>query len=138
MNTMNPADAPEARQHVTHTPATTSKNRPPFIPLLTPEDFCKARYSHNDNRCYTARMLDTFLDPRHPFVEAYREFRLKTMDYLYEHHRDDHAKDAVSRCKGWNAVAKSLDYDQVPISEYKAWLEAIIKKAPEIAEEPPV
>lgn len=93
-------------------------DRPSILPELTADDFCKAKYSHNDKRCYTARLLDIFLDDEDPYVGAYKEFRLATMDYLYKYHSDDHANNAEQRAKCFNEVAKSLGYKTVPSKEY--------------------
>lgn len=96
--------------HLASTPATTDDQRP-VVPWLSPSDFVKAKYSHGDKRCYTARMLDVFLPINGPhYVLAYREFRLATMDYLYANHADDHAATAEDRCKCWNTVATTLNY----------------------------
>lgn len=112
----------ESTSHATHTAPTKGKfPRPKFLPRLTADDFCKARYSHQDKRCYTARMLDVFLDPRRAYVEAYREFRLASMDYLYEVHKDDHAGNGEQRSAGWNAVAERLGYELVDMKTYREW-----------------
>lgn len=100
-------------EHKAHTRATTPDERPKTLPFLTEDDFCKGRYSHGDKRCFTARMLDIFLQDEKPYVAAYREFRLATMDYMYEHHKDDHASSGKERAEGWNAVARSLGYELV-------------------------
>ena len=106
--------------HIDYT-APTFENRPFVLPRLTADDFCKARYSHQDKRCYTARILDVFLDDKKPYVSAYKEFRLKTMDYLYEHHGDDHASTAEERANVWNEVALSLGYTLVSMEAYQEW-----------------
>lgn len=72
--------------HRSYTRPTLPHERPSCLPLLTEDDFCKAKYSYNDQRCYTARMLDVFLKDESPYVAAYREFRLASMDYMYAHH----------------------------------------------------
>jgi hypothetical protein len=98
------------RVHILSTPTTTEDERP-VVARLSPEDFVKAKYSHGNKHCYTARMLETFLPvdgPHH--VLAYREFRLATMDYLYKNHGDDHASTAEARCLCWNTVAEQLGY----------------------------
>ena len=99
--------------HLAYT-RTTSLDERPVIRELTAGDFCKARYSHNDKRCYTARLLDIFLQEDKPYVAAYKEFRLATMDYLYQHHKDDHASTAEERAKVFNSVARELGYDLLP------------------------
>jgi hypothetical protein len=99
--------------HLSHTRPTTPFERPANLPRLTSNDFCKAKYSHNDQRCYTARMLDIFLNEEKPYVAAYKEFRLATMDCLYEKHKDDHANGAESRANVWNSVAEKLGYDLI-------------------------
>lgn len=96
--------------HKSHTPSTTTDQRP-NVSRLTPDDFVKKKYSHKNKLCYTARMLETFLPVNGPhYVLAYREFRLATMDYLYLHHKDDHASTAEQRCACWNSVADCLGY----------------------------
>lgn len=104
----------EGTDHKRFTRPTTPDERP-TLPRLTADDFCKAKYSHGDKRCYTARMLDLFLNEEQPYVAAYKEFRLATMDYLYEHHKDDHASTAEERAACWNAVAESLGYELVEL-----------------------
>ena len=104
--------------HLAHTRSTTSEERPATLPILTEDDFCKGKYSQNDKRCYTARLLDIFLSDDHPYVAAYREFRLATMDYLYKHHKDDHAATAKDRATCFNSVAQQLGYEQVPMDIY--------------------
>lgn len=112
----------ESTQHVANTAATLGVHeRPKYLPRLSADDFCKARYSHQDKRCYTARLLDVFLEPECPYVEAYREFRLASMDYLYENHKDDHAGNGEQRSAGWNSVAERLGYELVDMPTYKAW-----------------
>ncbi len=95
--------------HIAYTRTTTDEERPE-ISRLSEDDFCKAKYSHGDQRCYTARMLDVFLNEEKPYVAAYKEFRLATMDYMYQHHKDDHAGNAKDRSECWNTVAESLGY----------------------------
>lgn len=102
--------------HKAHTRPTTSCERPK-IPRLTADDFVKAKYSQGDKRCFTARMLDVFLEEGNEYVPAYKEFRLAVMDYLYEHHRDDHAKTAEQRAACWNIVGESLGYEFLDASE---------------------
>jgi hypothetical protein len=105
--------------HLAHTRPTTPEERPQCLPKLTADDFCKAKYSYLDQRCYTARMLDVFLRDEAPYVAAYREFRLASMDYMYHHHKEDHAANGEQRSKGWNTVAESLGYKLVSMEEYK-------------------
>jgi len=104
--------------HISFTRKTTPEERPPCLPKLSAEDFCKAKYSYNDQRCYTARLLDVFLRDERPYVAAYREFRLASMDYMYHHHKEDHASNGEQRAAGWNAVAESLGYKLVPMEKY--------------------
>jgi hypothetical protein len=96
--------------HVDFTRKTAAMERP-VLYRLYPEDFCKGKYSHRDQRCYTARLLDIFLNEAKPYVAAYKEFRLATMDYLYEFHKDDHAATAEQRAKCFNTVAEKLGYE---------------------------
>lgn len=107
--------------HVEFTRTTTKQDRPEYLPFIAESHFCKARYSQNDQRCYTARLLDIFLDERCPYIAAYKEFRLKTMDVLYRHFKDDHASNAEQRAKCFNIVAQELGYDQLPMEQYQAW-----------------
>ena len=97
-------------KHLDHTRKTTAEERPTLY-RLTEYDFCKARYSHKDRRCFTARLLDLFLQEDEPYVAAYKEFRLAVMDYLYEHHSDDHASTGKQRAKCFNEVALKLGYE---------------------------
>ena len=97
--------------HLKSTRRTSKGERPEFLPHLTADDFCKAKYSQKDKRCYTARLLDIFLDEEHPYVAAYKEFRLATMDYLYEFYKDDHAQTGEQRAEVFNAVAERLGYE---------------------------
>ena len=99
--------------HLSHTRPTSPEERPQFLPRLSEEDFCKAQYSHKDKRCYTARMMDVFLNEENPYVAAYKEFRLASMDYMYENHCEDHASSGAQRAAGWNSVAESLGYKLV-------------------------
>lgn len=99
--------------HIDYTRTTDPEERP-VLQELTADDFCKARYSHKDKRCYTARLLDIFLQEDKPYVAAYKEFRLATMDYLYEHYNEDHATTAEQRAGVFNAVARKLGYDLIP------------------------
>lgn len=99
--------------HLSFTPATIPEERPAKLPLLGETDFVKGKYADGDRRCYTARMLDIFLPVNGPqYVLAYREFRLATMDYMYEHHNEDHANTGATRAACFNAVAKALGYVQ--------------------------
>lgn len=95
--------------HIDYTRTTKPEERP-ILQELTADDFCKAKYSHLDKRCYTARLLDLFLQEDKPYVAAYKEFRLATMDYLYEHYNKDHATTAEQRAAVFNAVARKLGY----------------------------
>ena len=104
--------------HLAHTRATETHERPPVLPRLTENDFCKAKYSHQDKRCFTARLLDIFLREEKPYVAAYKEFRLACMDYMYQHHKEDHASCGSDRAKGFNVVAESLGYELVSMEEY--------------------
>lgn len=114
-------------EHLLHTRRTTPEERPPCLPELTEDDFCKAKYSYQDKRCFTARMLDVFLnDELKHYVAAYREFRLATMDYMYENHKEDHASCGADRAKGWNAVATQLGYKLVPMEEYIAQCKELV------------
>jgi hypothetical protein len=115
--------------HIEYTRPTSEIERPKFLPLLTEDDFCKAKYSQNDKRCYTARLLDIFLTENYPFVAAYKEFRLATMDYLYKHHSDDHASNAKQRAEAFNAVAKSLGYLQVDMQEFTDYMTTLTTKS---------
>jgi hypothetical protein len=107
--------------HLSYTRKTTLEDRPPenSLPRLTADDFCKAKYSYNDKRCYTARMMDVFLREEKPYVAAYKEFRLASMDYMYKHHKEDHAASGEQRAAGWNAVAESLGYTLVDHEKFK-------------------
>ena len=99
------------QDHATYTQSTIrTTNRPDFLPLLTEHDFVKAKYSHKDKRCYTARLLDIFLQDDEPYVQAYKEFRLMTMDVLYEWHSEDHATTGAERAAVFNEVARRLGY----------------------------
>ena len=103
--------------HLSHANTTKFTIRPPFLPRLTEDDFCKGKYSQNSKWCYTARLLDIFLGDTY-YVEAYKEFRLASMDYLYKHHKDDHASTGRERAKAFNAIAESLGYELIPSSEF--------------------
>jgi hypothetical protein len=96
--------------HLSYTRPTAFHERPKLT-RLTSADFCKAKYSHKDQRCYTARLLDLFLNEEKPYVAAYKEFRLATMDYLYANHNDDHASTGEERALCFNTVAETLGYN---------------------------
>lgn len=114
----------DASTHQSHAKTNSATIRPQMLPRLTEDDFCKGKYSHQDQRCYTGRILDVFLNDKiFYFVGAYKEFRLATMDYLYEHHRDDHAVTGAQRAACWNAVALKLGYRLVDMDEYQAHIQ---------------
>ena len=98
--------------------APTPTRRPENLPRITPEDLCKAKYRDGDQLCYTGWLLHIFLQDDDPFPQAYKQFRLKTMDVLYARHSDDHASDAVQRAGVFNEVAESLGYNQIPTEEW--------------------
>lgn len=91
---------------------TSVPRRPDALPKMTPDKLCKAKYREGDRLCYTGWLLELFLQDDNPYVEAYKEFRLKTMDLLYSKYSEDHASSAEQRAAVFNEVAESLGYTQ--------------------------
>lgn len=87
--------------------------RPETLPFITPNHLCKGKYGDGEGRhCYTGWLLELFLGDT-PYVEAYKEFRLKTMDLMYEVYSEDHAQTPQQRADLFNRCAKELGYKQV-------------------------
>ena len=69
----------------------------------------KGKYREGDKMCMTGWMLETFLGDVH-YVKAYKEFRTKMMDILYETYSEDHASNPHDRANVWNDTALALGY----------------------------
>ena len=96
------------KRHGEHTP--TGIILRPEIPILYPYHFCKGQYTTSGKFCYTAWLIEIFLNRAFPFVQAYIEFRLVTMDVMYEKFGEDHASTPEERCDVYNEVASRIGY----------------------------
>ena len=69
---------------------------------------------------------DTLVNKLLTLGTSTKEFRLKTMDVLYEKYSEDHANNAIQRSAVFNEVAESLGYDQIPTG---LWLSTFRNKS---------
>lgn len=97
--------------------------RPPYLPIIKPEHLCKAKYQEGNNFCYTGWLLELFLGghkgDKKEYVGAYKEFRLKTMDILYNDYSEDHANGPYARAAVFNKCAYELGYRQIDMEEWR-------------------
>lgn len=95
--------------------------RPEHLPLITPDDLVKGEYSDDKGRfCYTGWLLHIFIPSsgERCFVQAYRQFRLATMDRMYAVKDKDNLDTPQARADCFNSVAQELGYEQIPTSKW--------------------
>lgn len=100
------------------------KSRPESLPYITPDNLVKGEYCNRegDRFCYTGWLLHIFIpsDGRRQHVEAYKEFRLATMDKMYATVDKDNMDTPQDRADSFNDCAVELGYPQIPTSEWIA------------------
>ena len=96
-------------------------SRPEELPLITKDDLVKGEYTDGNGKfCYTGWLLHIFIpsDGRTQYVEAYKQFRLKTMDLMYAVADKDNMDSPEARANAFNSIAKDLSYKQIPCNEW--------------------
>lgn len=97
------------------------KAKPAELPYLEPSDLVKGEYTDGNGKfCYTGWLLHIFIpsDDREQYVEAYKQFRLKTMDLMYAVVDKDNMDSAQARADAFNNIAVELGYHQIPCDRW--------------------